>query len=235
MPCDKKNVCVKADRVCITAGIGPQGPQGPKGDTGAQGPKGDTGAQGPKGNTGSQGPKGDTGATGPTGPLAPQSWVQLLDRNFTNELTANGYLNLCNVGIDSDYTTGGYSLTSTQGVTNDTLVLPESGVYKIDLTFSYSFIYNNSPVPTFGDEYQVLFNVMDDTNTTIFPMSYYGIVANTASQFATGNIACISFLHNFTSATPAVKLRLDNFNYTLAFENKFNINSIYLTLQKFEQ
>ena len=59
------------------------GPQGPKGDTGAtgpQGPKGDTGEtgatgpQGPKGDTGEtgatgpQGPKGDTGATGPQGP-----------------------------------------------------------------------------------------------------------------------------------------------------------------------
>ncbi|RAV33527.1 collagen-like protein [Corynebacterium heidelbergense] len=51
-----------------------QGPQGPKGDTGAtgpQGPKGDTGAtgpRGPKGDPGVQGPKGDTGATGPQGP-----------------------------------------------------------------------------------------------------------------------------------------------------------------------
>ncbi len=45
--------------------VGPQGPSGPKGDTGATGPsglKGDTGA------TGTQGPKGDTGATGPAGP-----------------------------------------------------------------------------------------------------------------------------------------------------------------------
>ena len=44
--------------------IGPQGPQGVKGDTGPQGPKGDTGPQGPqgpKGDTGPQGPKGDTG------------------------------------------------------------------------------------------------------------------------------------------------------------------------------
>lgn len=58
-----------------------QGPQGPKGDTGAtgpQGPKGDTGAtgpQGPKGDTGAtgpQGPKGDTGATGATGPQGPK-------------------------------------------------------------------------------------------------------------------------------------------------------------------
>ena len=35
--------------------VGPQGPAGAKGDTGAQGPKGDTGA------------KGATGATGPAG------------------------------------------------------------------------------------------------------------------------------------------------------------------------
>lgn len=63
---------------------GPQGVQGPKGDTGAtgpQGPKGDTGAtgpQGPKGDTGEtgpQGPKGDTGATGATGPVGPQGPV----------------------------------------------------------------------------------------------------------------------------------------------------------------
>lgn len=53
---------------------GPQGPQGPKGDTGAQGPKGDTGAQGPAGEDGApgaegpQGPKGDAGNTGPQGP-----------------------------------------------------------------------------------------------------------------------------------------------------------------------
>lgn len=42
--------------------VGPEGPQGPKGDTGPQGPKGDTGAEGP------QGPKGDTGSIGPQGP-----------------------------------------------------------------------------------------------------------------------------------------------------------------------
>lgn len=62
-----------------TGATGPQGPKGdtgeagpagPKGDTGEQGPKGDTGAtgeQGPKGDTGAQGPKGDTGATGASG------------------------------------------------------------------------------------------------------------------------------------------------------------------------
>lgn len=46
------------------------GPQGPKGDTGAtgpQGPKGDTGSQGPKGDKGDKGDKGETGPQGPTG------------------------------------------------------------------------------------------------------------------------------------------------------------------------
>lgn len=45
--------------------MGPQGPAGAKGATGAQGPKGDTGA------TGAQGPKGDAGARGATGATGP--------------------------------------------------------------------------------------------------------------------------------------------------------------------
>ena len=57
-----------------TGATGPQGPKGDTGETGPQGPKGDTGEtgpQGPKGDTGetgTQGPKGDTGETGPQGP-----------------------------------------------------------------------------------------------------------------------------------------------------------------------
>ena len=54
---------------------GPQGPQGPTGDTGPQGPKGDkgdTGPQGRKGDTGAQGPKGDTGAAGKSAYTAAQ-------------------------------------------------------------------------------------------------------------------------------------------------------------------
>jgi hypothetical protein len=43
---------------------GPQGIQGPKGDTGLQGVKGDTGAAGAKGDTGATGPQGVKGDTG---------------------------------------------------------------------------------------------------------------------------------------------------------------------------
>lgn len=45
---------------------GPQGEQGPKGETGAQGP------QGPQGETGAQGPQGPTGETGPQGEPGPK-------------------------------------------------------------------------------------------------------------------------------------------------------------------
>lgn len=48
--------------------VGPQGPQGDTGPTGATGPAGPQGDPGPTGATGPQGPQGDPGATGPQGP-----------------------------------------------------------------------------------------------------------------------------------------------------------------------
>ena len=48
--------------------VGPQGPQGLKGDAGATGTVGPIGLKGDTGATGPQGPKGDTGAVGPAGP-----------------------------------------------------------------------------------------------------------------------------------------------------------------------
>ena len=50
---------------------GIQGPQGLEGDTGATGPQGPQGAKGDKGDTGAPGPKGDTGAPGPQGAPGP--------------------------------------------------------------------------------------------------------------------------------------------------------------------
>lgn len=59
---------IESDLPLPDISVGPQGPQGDKGDTGPQGPQGDTGPQGPKGDTGPAGPKGDTGDVGPQGP-----------------------------------------------------------------------------------------------------------------------------------------------------------------------
>ena len=97
---------------------GPQGAQGPKGDTGAQGPKGDTGAtgakgatgaqgpqgpQGPKGDTGAQGPKGDTGATGAKGATGAQG-----PAGTTPTIGSNGnwYLGSSDTGKPSRGATG---------------------------------------------------------------------------------------------------------------------------------
>ena len=51
---------------------GPQGLQGPAGDTGPAGPQGPAGDPGATGPQGPQGPAGDPGATGPQGPQGPQ-------------------------------------------------------------------------------------------------------------------------------------------------------------------
>ena len=50
---------------------GPQGPAGPKGDTGAQGPAGTTGTAGPMGAAGPAGPIGAAGPAGPMGAAGP--------------------------------------------------------------------------------------------------------------------------------------------------------------------
>ena len=62
----------------VSAGAGPQGPQGEPGGTGpagSTGPKGDQGEPGPQGEPGQQGatgPQGDTGPQGEAGPAGPQ-------------------------------------------------------------------------------------------------------------------------------------------------------------------
>ncbi|WP_405210951.1 hypothetical protein [Dokdonia sp. Asnod2-E02] len=60
------------NNTAVTVGIvGPQGPAGADGDTGATGPQGPAGADGATGAIGPQGPAGADGATGATGPQGP--------------------------------------------------------------------------------------------------------------------------------------------------------------------
>ena len=53
-----------ADAHAVVAEPGPQGPAGPKGDTGEPGPAGTKGAKGDKGEPGAAGAKGDKGDPG---------------------------------------------------------------------------------------------------------------------------------------------------------------------------
>ena len=71
---------------------GPEGPQGPTGETGPTGPQGETGPQGPTGETGATGPagpKGDPGAAGAKGDPGPY---------FTPSVSAEGILSWSNNG-----------------------------------------------------------------------------------------------------------------------------------------
>ena len=66
-----------ADAHAIVAEPGPQGPAGPKGDTGEPGPAGAKGAKGDKGEPGAAGAKGDKGDPGfPT----EEQWSALVAR-----------------------------------------------------------------------------------------------------------------------------------------------------------
>ena len=56
-----------ADAHAVVAEPGPQGPAGPKGDTGEPGPAGAKGAKGDKGEPGAAGAKGDKGDPGTPG------------------------------------------------------------------------------------------------------------------------------------------------------------------------
>jgi len=84
---------------------GPQGPKGPKGDTGAKGPKGDTGAEGPKGDRGPAGPKGDTGAKGPKGDRGPQGPKGSFDNTKDVNLNHHKITNLAPATANTDAVT----------------------------------------------------------------------------------------------------------------------------------
>lgn len=217
----------------IQGPMGPQGIQGPLGPQGIQGLQGTQGPTGPTGATGLQGIQGPTGATGATGPLAPQSFVQLYDRNYTNELTANDtFLNLSDIGINSDYSTGDYSL-STSTVKNDTLNLPGPGIYHIDISLRASFVYAD-PMPTMGLSYQIIFNLLDPSDITIASLPYMGIIPS--DGMVAEVLLSRSVLYYSNAAAPSLRIMLSNFNhFDYAFENMLSAESLSLVVQKWEK
>lgn len=213
-----------------TGATGATGATGTTGETGATGATGDTGATGA---TGSAGATGATGPTGSTGPAFPQSFVQLFDRNYTNELTAlNSPLNLSNVGINPLYTTGGYSLSTTT-VTNDTLNLPGPGLYHIDMALNASFLYA-APAPEFGLSYQILFNMLNEQDTAINSLVYEGIVSKDADTSIAEVLLSKAFLYYTAEASPSLRILLSNFNFAFAFENSLSVFDIILVVQKWQ-
>ena len=81
---------------------------------------------------------------------------------------------------------------------------------------------------TFGNQYQILFNVLDETNNNIGSLVYYGMIPNNTTQQTGISDTKLStvLLHYSTSATPQLKIQLGNFNFNLSFFNKLSVASI---------
>lgn len=177
-------------------------------------------------------PRGPRGPRGPQGPAGVQSWVQLYDRNFTNELLSNSYLNLSNVGISDNFTTGGYTLSSTQGVTNDTLTFNGPGHYLVQVNLKTSFLYPKASLPV-GDTYQILFEIVDENNAIYSSVVYYGIIPANQEGVVQVDLSNSFIAYNGTT-TPQLKVRLSNFNFDLAFEKKLSAYDIAIQVLKLD-
>ena len=130
--------------------LGPTGPTGPMGISGATGPTGPTGASGvtgptgPTGASGVTGPTGETGPTGimgPTGPTGPE-----LDNNYA--LVVNQTTDISSgsvIPLALQFSGGTPNIT----VSNATITLPSSGTYYVSfsLTGRFGVNQNGSIIP----------------------------------------------------------------------------------------
>ena len=130
--------------------LGPTGPTGPMGISGATGPTGATGASGvtgptgPTGASGVTGPTGETGPTGitgPTGPTGPE-----LDNNYA--LVVNQTTDISSgsvIPLALQFSGGTPNIT----VNNTTITLPSPGTYYVSfsLTGRFGVNQNGSIIP----------------------------------------------------------------------------------------
>jgi hypothetical protein len=122
---------------------GPQGEQGPIGQTGPQGPQGLTGASGPSGAAGLQGPQGLTGLTGATGAQGPIGLTG--PQGLTGATGPQGPIGL----------TGAAGPQGPQGLTGETGAQGEQGNSLISC-FNCPSGYSNIFYPNGGSTYQYL-------------------------------------------------------------------------------
>ena len=191
----------------------------PTGPTGSDGPTGPKGPRGPPGCPGLQGPMGPPGESGTS---IQDVWVQLYDKNYTNEISSDDtFLNLSNEGIKPLFTTGGFSLKSLNSV-NDTLVLKYKGYWNVSISFKYSFLYN-TPTPTFGTPFTPVFEVLLNNNI-VYTFSNTDLISNDPNSICEKTIS-----GNFLLYTPIKKPMLQvRFNSGFDFNNSFgNILSVY--------
>ena len=125
----------------IPAGMtGPMGPQGLKGEKGEQGP---------------QGIQGLTGETGPQGPTGPAGTAQISSYGSKYDSRGNNITLTENIMTTIPLNSTG-SISGITGETENTLVITETGVYKIDYyfqgspnvksTLTFEVIQNTTPI-----------------------------------------------------------------------------------------
>lgn len=199
---------------------GPTGPTGSTGATGATGPTGSTGATGPTGSTGS------TGATGPTGDVT-KVFARVSDGNLSVEVTENDTFLQLALDQATLFQQGGFSITTTTA-TNDTLNFPSTGVYLVDMNLVYSFLPETGV--TIGTPYQVVLSVIEDPNIEFLPNVY--IDTGITSPDTISEALPWSFLLNVTSVPFNIRIRLDNFMYNLAFEDKISFENNVINVVK---
>ena len=157
------------------------------------------------------------------------SYVQLHDRVYTNKLTELGqYLNLSDEGIDPAYVLGDYYLTTTN-VKNDTLNIPDAGIYKISLSIDTCFMLGRTPPPS-GSLYTITYNLIDNNNAVISQLMDQKVIPIDTNMFL-ASVLSRSFLFEVADNF-SMSVILYDFNFDLALMNQMEAYNIVFIVER---
>lgn len=138
-------------------------------------------------------------------------FAQVLEPSFSASLTNNGSIQLAtNASVLNQC--GGFTLTS--GIAPcDTLNFPECGVYLVTINLDYSFL----PLTdiNIGRYYQIDVKVTGKHINN--PLPNLSVETGITTTNTISGSLSKTFLVNCTDASSAIRLKLNNFNYNVSF------------------
>lgn len=156
-------------------------------------------------------------------------YVQLYDQNFINLLmTNNSFLNLSNEGILPPFTSGGFTLTSTQAM-NDTLCIMKPGIYEVSLSIETSFALADPP-PLPGIQYIIQFDLVNGMNMPLTTLTDYGNVPDNPVATINANLNR-TFLINAPCGGESLRLRLTQFLFSIALNQTLMVPNLALVVE----
>lgn len=162
---------------------------------------------------GPQGPAGPQGNPGTSGSLS--TYAQIYNPNFTTSVSTAfvatrpvNYISLSNETVPN-YTTGGFTISTTNGVTNDTLTFPQTGTYEITISLIFSFPIVDTA--TAGDGYLVIFVIQNEAATYNQNLLYEGSIPANDDGDSFSYQVNVSFLYNVTSLPDGISIGLTDF------------------------